>query len=57
MEYRVTWAIDIEADSPLEAARKAREIQLDPDSTATVFDVTTKDTKAVIDLWGDQTEY
>jgi len=37
--YRVTWVIDLEADSPEEAARKALEIQRDPDSTATVFEV------------------
>lgn len=39
MLYLVTWKIDIDADSPREAAQKAREIQLSPDSTATVFDV------------------
>ena len=38
--YRVSWEIDIDADSPEEAARKAREIQLRPDSHATVFDLT-----------------
>lgn len=37
--YRVVWEIDIEADSPREAAIKALEIQRDPLSTATVFDV------------------
>lgn len=37
--YLVVWEIDIEANSPHEAARKAREIQLDPQSTATSFDV------------------
>jgi hypothetical protein len=35
--YYVVWDIEIDADSPEEAARIAREIQLDPDSTATVF--------------------
>lgn len=39
-EYVVTWRIDIEADSPEEAARKAREIQLRPNSIANVFTVT-----------------
>lgn len=38
-EYRVTWDIDITADSPLDAARRAREIQLNPKSWATVFTV------------------
>ena len=38
--YRVTWQIDIEADSPKEAAAKALVIMRDPSSIATVFDVT-----------------
>ena len=33
------WAIDIEAANPQEAAEKAREYQIDPDTTATVFEV------------------
>jgi len=37
--YNVMWSIDLEADSPGEAARVAREIQLDPDSLATSFTV------------------
>jgi len=37
--YLVTWQIDVEADSPREAAERARAIQLDPDSIANVFDV------------------
>ena len=43
MEYRVTWIIDIDADSPNDAARLARQVQLDPDSTATHFIVQTED--------------
>ena len=35
----MTWKIDIEAESPVEAARQALEIHRDPNSTATVFDV------------------
>ena len=38
-EYRVVWAIDIMAGSARQAARCARDIQLDPDSLATFFDV------------------
>lgn len=38
-DYRVTWSIDITADSPVEAARLALAIQRDPRSTATVFNV------------------
>lgn len=37
--YRVKWEIDIEASSPLVAARTALEIQRDPHSIANVFDV------------------
>jgi len=38
--YVVTWAIDVDADSPEEAARQAYAIQRDPESTANCFDVT-----------------
>ncbi|MBF6100469.1 hypothetical protein IU510_20635 [Nocardia cyriacigeorgica] len=38
-DYRARWQIDVSATDPLHAARKARAIQRDPDSTATVFDV------------------
>ena len=37
--YRVKWDIDIQADTPREAAQKALEIQRDPESIATMFDV------------------
>lgn len=50
MEYHVKWEIEVEADSPLEAARKAREIQLNPESTATVFDVVPHHPLTRIDL-------
>jgi len=36
--YRIVWAIDLDADSPEAAAKQARQIQLDPNSIATVFD-------------------
>jgi hypothetical protein len=38
--YKVVWEIDIAADSPEEAARKALEYQRDRESLATVFNVT-----------------
>lgn len=38
--YRVTWDIDIDGTTPLEAARMAQTIMRDADSTATVFTVT-----------------
>jgi hypothetical protein len=37
--YRVRWEIDIEAETPREAAEKALAIRRKPDSIATVFDV------------------
>ena len=39
MEFRVTWEIEIEADSAKEAAHEARTVQLTPGTSATVFDV------------------
>lgn len=42
-EYTVRWEIEIDADSPEEAARMALEIQRDPRSTALVFDVINND--------------
>ena len=43
--YLVTWEIDIDADSPREAAEKALAIQRNPESTATVFQVLEQDTE------------
>ena len=38
-EYLVTWQISITADTEQEAAKRALEIQRDPSSTATIFQV------------------
>ncbi len=38
-EYKIIWEIELEADNPLEASKKALEIQRDPVSTALVFKV------------------
>lgn len=47
----VMWRIDLDADTPEEAARKALAIQRKPDSMATVFDVTGEDGETVrVDL-------
>lgn len=53
--YFVRWEIDIEADSPLEAAEDALGIQRDPDSVATCFDVTDMEsgTSTFVDLTPD----
>lgn len=37
--FRVAWHIDIEAETPYEAARKALAIQRDPESIASCFQV------------------
>ena len=39
LEFRVIWKIEIEANSPEEAAQAARAVQLRPDLSATLFDV------------------
>ena len=38
-EYHLTWEIDLDADSPRQAAEKALTIHRNPESIATVFDV------------------
>lgn len=37
--YLVRWEIDVEADTPADAAQRALQIQRNPQSIATVFDV------------------
>lgn len=49
-EYLVTWAIDIYAESPEEAAREALRIQRDPDNIATVFEIRLGDESTTVDL-------
>jgi hypothetical protein len=41
--YRVTWIIDVEADSPHDAALSARATQLNPNSIATIFTIKGRD--------------
>ena len=33
-DFRVIWAVDVTASSPIEAAKKARDFQTDPDNIA-----------------------
>jgi hypothetical protein len=56
--YRVMWEIDIDAQNPKEAVEKAREIQLDLGSEATVFRVFDEDTaeEYFIDLLENNSE-
>lgn len=44
-QYRVEWVIDIDTEmGPFTAAERAREAQVRPHSTATVFTVTNMET-------------
>jgi len=47
--YRVSWEIDVYANSPRTAAEKALAIQRDPESIATVFGVRKFNKAASID--------
>lgn len=54
-EFRVSWEVDIEADTPLDAAKKALELMMQavsPDFTANVFTVEDPTTthKFLVDL-------
>ena len=49
-QYRILWEIDVEADSPREAAQEARNIQLDPTSEAVVYTVYHEATEEVYDI-------
>ncbi|MFI1401078.1 hypothetical protein [Streptomyces sp. NPDC020681] len=50
-EYTVAWTTQIDSDSPEDAARQARQKQLDPESTADVFHVSARGSGTVeIDL-------
>ncbi len=55
-KYFVTWEMDIEADSPEEAAVKALYIHRDPESVATVFKVKgeTEPAKLYDVAWDDE---
>jgi hypothetical protein len=45
--YRVSWEIDIYSTTPQRAARQALDIQRNPVSTATVFDILNVKTRSV----------
>src|SRR4030067_873293 len=49
-EYLVEWKIDIDAENPVDAAKQARRIHLDPESTALVFQVTDTKTDVKVDV-------
>ena len=37
--FRVSWVIDVESDTPIQAAGQARDAQVDPESAAVIFKV------------------
>ena len=41
-QYLISWFVDVEDDSPYEAARQALGMQRDPESIATIFTVRDK---------------
>lgn len=57
MTYHVVWEIDIDADTPYEAAQMAQHYQQLPNTTATVFEVFDENGEAVfIDLLDPEPE-
>lgn len=55
--YFIGWEIELDASSPEEAAREALVIMRDPNSTATVFDITDTESgvKVVVDAAAQET--
>lgn len=49
-QYHVIWEIDLDAESPEDAALQALSIQRDPQSIATMFSVDLNDLRTVIDV-------
>ncbi len=49
-KYVVAWYIDIEAESPEDAARQALAIQRNPESLATVFDIKGDGSTVTVDV-------
>jgi hypothetical protein len=57
MHYRVIWEIDVDAESPRAAACRALDIQRNPDSIATVFQVVAEGGEGeIVDLLPDDCE-
>ena len=54
--YRVTWEIDIDAETPRAAAARAQEIMRDPESIATVFKVEDAHDVHVVDLLEEEAD-
>jgi hypothetical protein len=52
MEYQVNWFVNLDADDPRQAAVLARQMIQDPESIATLYQVTNEETNemTVVDL-------
>jgi hypothetical protein len=48
------WKIDIDAETPREAAERAHKIMLNPESTATVFEVEEEQDIHIIDVLDEE---
>jgi len=55
-KYLVTWKVDVEAVSPLDAALQARSIQRDEDSAATIFTVASDESSWTVDVGDEYTD-
>ena len=54
--YKVRWEINVDGETPVEAAKEALRIQTDPESTALVFEVFDEAGKVtMVDLWKEVT--
>ena len=49
-QYHILWKIDLEAESPENAALQALGIHRDPESIATVFSIEHQGVRTVIDV-------
>lgn len=57
MQYSVDWKIDVDGDSPAEAALEAKRIQNDVGSSALFFELTDEAGKHFeVDLWNETTK-
>ncbi len=55
MEYHITWEIDLDASSPVEAAKEALKTQREAGSEAVVFNVTDgKGKQTLVDLMEEE---
>jgi len=54
MTYLVTWEIEVDAETPTDAAILALEIMQDPTSTARVFKVRDAEAPYIVDLGGEE---